>query len=85
MDRCPAFDDAPEEIRKEYDYGDDGEYFPPTCAGHWKCGSGGHRVHEPSCGKPATWWHPDDMFAYCDEHCPERDKKFYLESWNKKK
>lgn len=44
----------------------------PCCAGKWTDGSGGHRVHE-RCGKLADWWHPDDMYAYCDEHAPPLD------------
>jgi len=34
------------------------------------------------CDNPATWWHPDDCFSYCDEHCPEGDKIWYLRDWS---
>ena len=50
----------------------------PKCAGEWLSGSGGHRVHAPgSCSKVSTWWHPDDMFGYCDAHIVEHDKECY--------
>jgi hypothetical protein len=57
-----------------------GEEDVRTCVGEWLTGSGGHRNHGPYCGKPATWYHEDDMWPYCDEHCPEMDKvgKFAL-------
>lgn len=74
---CPRFEDAPEHIRAEYDNS------PPTCCGVWVKGSGGHRIYKGSCENVATWWHPNDMHAHCDEHCPEQDKKWYLEDWSK--
>ena len=46
----------------------------PMCSGKWVRGSGGHREHEP-CDKQATWWCPKDMWAYCDEHIVEHDKR----------
>lgn len=47
------------------------------CNGKWVAGSGGHRTHE-SCGKPATWKHPEDCYAYCDEHIKEHEKDQYV-------
>lgn len=58
----------------------DGYYFEaerPFCSGKWISGSGGHRIHEP-CGKPADFYHPDDMFAYCEEHICEHEKDQYF-------
>lgn len=49
----------------------------PDCVGSWVKGSGGHRVHDPQCGAPATWFHPEDPYAYCDEHIVEHDKAEY--------
>jgi hypothetical protein len=46
----------------------------PTCSGAWIAGSGGHRAHDPPCDNIATWWHPGDMWAYCDQHINEREK-----------
>lgn len=46
----------------------------PACCGEWISGSGGHRVHDGLCHCPADWWHPDDVFAYCDEHLPAVDR-----------
>lgn len=79
---CPRFEDAPHEVRAEYAH-DPGEYWPPSCNGKWLHGSGGHRVHEGGCKNEPTWWHPDDCHAYCDEHIPERDKKFFALLWAK--
>lgn len=42
------------------------------CSGDWVSGSGGHRGHDP-CTNKATWTHPADLFAYCDEHVPDRN------------
>ncbi len=47
------------------------------CCGKWLRGSGGHRIHTP-CGRDATWTHPDDIYAYCDECILESDKPMYL-------
>lgn len=80
---CPKFEEAPKEILEE-DYTIDGELFPPYCSGNWIAGSGGHRVHSPRpCHLKATWWHPDDMFAYCDKHVPEVDIPQYKKLWEK--
>ena len=49
----------------------------PMCSGEWIRGSGGHRFHAP-CERPADWWHPDDMWSYCDEHLKKHDAKFYV-------
>lgn len=49
----------------------------PSCSGHWISGSGGHRKHEP-CSKPADWWHPDDMYAYCELHLSVHDGFRYI-------
>jgi len=58
------------------------EDFPPTCSGLWTDGSGGHRIHKnTSCKNPVVWWHPDDMYAYCQTHCNKFDKKLYWKSW----
>jgi hypothetical protein len=47
------------------------------CSGNWISGSGGHKEHEP-CEKNATWIHPDDIWAYCDEHIKDFEKKQYV-------
>jgi len=75
LTRCPSFTNAPAEVQAQYDYG------APSCNGLRVRGSGGHRMHA-GCGRPATWWHPDDCFSYCDEHCPEGDKIWYLRDWS---
>lgn len=49
----------------------------PQCSGEWLRGSGGHREHG-DCDRPATWSHPDDIWAYCDEHIKEHDKWMYV-------
>jgi hypothetical protein len=49
----------------------------PYCTGEWLSGSGGHRKHNPNCTNSAVWWHPNDSFAYCEDHIVERDKKYY--------
>ncbi len=72
---CPRFADAPELARAEY------ENEAPTCLGRWLRGSGGHRVHSLDCGREATWWHPLDMHAYCDEHVPPKDREWFGMSW----
>lgn len=81
MEKCPKFEDAPETVRAEYDL--DGIEYAPSCPGNITRGSGGHRMHDGSCRELATWWHPDDMHAYCDAHCPERDKPIFLQLWEK--
>lgn len=74
MSAVPSFSEAPPEVRAEYDH------HPPGCSGKHVGGSGGHRVHGV-CGKPARWWHPDDTFAYCDDHVSERDRVAYGAAW----
>lgn len=82
MNPCPKFEDAPSDVQMEYDI--NGELFPPHCNGKWVRGSGGHRMHAGGCEtKTGIWWHPDDMHSYCEEHCPERDKKFFVKLWEK--
>jgi len=46
----------------------------PKCSGKWTGGSGAHRTHD-HCGRLATWYHPDDCWAYCDEHVKDWDKR----------
>jgi hypothetical protein len=29
------------------------------------------------CGRLADWWHPDDPYAYCDEHFVPHEVKCY--------
>jgi len=43
------------------------EYGLPICVGKWISGSGGHILFG-GCNKVATWWHPGDNAATCDEH-----------------
>lgn len=74
--KCPTFETAPKRFTDEYD----GE--APKCSGEWIKGSGGHRIHT-GCDRLATWWHPDDTFAYCDKHCPAFDKREYKKLWVK--
>lgn len=47
-----------------------------TCSGRWVAGSGGHRKHEP-CARPATYWHPEDAYCYCDKHVPTHEARDY--------
>lgn len=75
---CPSYLAIPEEVRNKL------FYFPdesPKCCGTWLSGSGAYRIHLASCDKDATWWHPDDIHSYCDEHCPEDDKELYGKWW----
>ena len=51
------------------------EEYGPRCLGTWLSGSGGHRVHAVDCDRLATWWDPDDLHTYCDEHVPEADRR----------
>lgn len=48
----------------------------PNCSGEWISGSGGMRIHN-ACNHLATWWHPSDMYAYCEAHIVEHEKKRY--------
>jgi NADPH-dependent ferric siderophore reductase len=60
---------------------DEGELVErPHCSGEWQDGSGAHRTHAP-CSALADWWHPDDIFAYCEAHVVERERRTYLK-WN---
>jgi hypothetical protein len=49
----------------------------PRCLGRWVAGSGGHRAHALDCDRVAMWWHPDDAYAYCDEHVPPSDREWF--------
>jgi|GEM_PF-6807145 len=80
MNPCPPFADAPERLREEYRDDVDGEYYTPHCSGKYLSGSGGHRVHA-RCDAEATWWHPDDSDAYCEEHCRPHDRVEYQKLW----
>lgn len=82
---CPDFRTLPRATLRRWGYDiEEGEPFSMTCNGNWTKGSGGHRVHEPCEGRrDSTWWHPDDAFAYCDEHVPERDKASYTKLWDR--
>jgi hypothetical protein len=52
----------------------------PGCAGEWISGSGGHRNHGARCANVATYWDPEDLWAYCDEHIKDHDKKTIAEA-----
>lgn len=49
----------------------------PQCSGEWLSGSGGHKTHSHDCNNRATYYDPDDIHAYCDEHITEHEKKIY--------
>lgn len=81
--KCPPFLSIPYPVLAKWEYQIDDEVFFPSCPGKWTVGSGGHRMHDGSCEQRSTWWHPDDMHSYCDEHCPEQDKASYNALWER--
>jgi hypothetical protein len=50
----------------------------PRCSGKWLDGSGGHKRHAP-CPRHATYYFAGDIWAYCDEHITEHEKRMYSE------
>ncbi len=72
----PAVADGSEPVPavKTRPEGSQGQDETVECVGKWVSGSGGHRVHGPWCGQPATWTFPGDPYAYCEEHIAESDK-----------
>lgn len=77
MKRCPQYSTLDPQYLDSFGY--DG---PPSCCGEVVGGSGGHRRHIP-CTSLATWWHPEDCFAYCDAHVLPHDVSSYLSLWSK--
>lgn len=71
------------ELAKLIDPKWDEDSFQPQCCGYWYGGSGGHRQHKnkPACTRPAVWWHPWDVFSYCELHVKDHDRKLLTRDW----